>query len=1182
MSLTNLLEELDKSGVVLFADGESLKVEGKKGALTPELRSSLKEYRSDIMKWLQASANELGLPTCQPDPENYHLPFPLSDLQRGFYIAEDPFMEFHVRPHYYLEKNFDNLDIVRYQTAWDKVIHRHKNEIVLVNSDANLEMVKTLDMLNCQVVDLRNKSDETVKVALSNTRKSMMRSELPLDSWPWLELKVSVWNENGTQKARMHYNHNNFFSDGMGLTTLLGEVDQFYQDPSLTLPPLTLGIRDAVKVIDQLANSEKGLADKRYWEDRLPSLPGPPELPVISTANRRIRSCLNRRECFLSAERWSRFKATASELGLTPSGAVFSVYAEILSAWSNQRHFVLSNMVTRRLDIHPDIMKIVGNFASLYPLEIDFREGKSFVERAHTLQKQVIRDTEHLYWGGMQVMQSLNRKMGEFGRAPIPFVVGSGLFMEGFNRYDFSCLETSQVMLDHQFWELPDGRYYYVWDLLEEFFPEGLIDDMLEAYGNLLEHLADYPQSWQEESFQVVPERQIAERLNTSSAPRDIPDRRLEDLLAATAANNQGSLALQMSGFKLTYRELLEASDRVATQLIELGVVRGQRVAVVADRSTEILQAVYGILKAGAAYVPIDPRLPQERLAYLLKNCGAALVITQRYYKESLAWPSDILVASINTHDSSVKPFQIPALPVVKLADEGELRTGPGQITDLAYIIYTSGSTGHPKGVMIDHRGPVNTVLDLNNRYQVGDGDRIFGVSSFGFDLSVYDIFGAAASGATIVYPDPENMLNPSHWLDSLIEQKVTIWNSVPPLAVLLVELAELRGILLPEMRLFFLSGDWIPIDLPDRLRKVAPNARVVSLGGATEASIWSILYEIGQVDPTWNSIPYGYPMSNQPWFILDAVGRPAPEWTEGELYIGGTGLALGYWNDKEKTSASFIEHPTTGERIYRTGDMGRYVKDGLIEFRGRRDSQVKIQGHRIELGEIEALMLTYPGISRVIAAVQRSESSESKAAQLVAYVVLDVDASIQNEALKDYLKPKLPDYMIPRLIKQVTDLPLNSNGKVDRNALPPIAACPKAVDKVVSREPKNETESQVLDIWQKVLGYEQLTVIDNFFDLGGQSFEGVQILGRVREIFGISLSLGSIWEKPTVELLAEFLEKGTQESSFSRIVEINMAGSGTPLVMVHPAGGNVLCYRSLGEHLSQPVYAFQAPGVDG
>lgn len=1168
MNLNSFLQQLKLSNITLVRDGDSLKVQAPKGALTEELRKGLAAYKQELLAMLKGSVADDGvpLPQCIPDPDNLYEPFPLSDLQLGFYMADDPYMEFHVRPHYYSERDRTSFDVERYEKAWNKALTRHRAEIVVVESDGTVSTVRNVEPIRCKIIDLRPCNEQEMEESLLATRQEMMRGELPLDSWPWLDLRISLWLEQGVEHARIHYNHNNFFWDGYGTHRLLEEVDRYYLEPEQKLPPITLSYRDAVTALEQLAASPQGQKARQYWEERLSSLPGPPELPTVPDMNRRTRSRLHRREGFINAGEWSVFKEHARRFGLTPSNALFTTYAEIISAWSNSRHFVLSNMMTRRLQIHPDIKEILGNFASLYPLEIDFRANGSFVDRARVIQEQVIQDARYLQWGGMQVMQAYNRQQGGFGQAPIPFVIGSGLFMEKFKRADFSCLETSQVMLDHQFWELDDGRLYYVWDILEEFFPNGLVNDMWEAYEGLIRRLASEKTLWEQEVISVIPLRQQEERQLHVLKEDEDTSHRLDDLLKNSSIQFSDYPALLTLGGTATYSDLAKECEKFADRLYALGVRAGDIVAVVADRDFMLLKSVHAILRLGAAYVPIDPSLPYERRAYLLENSDAKYAVTQSKYHRQLEWPEATQVVVIE----GILPEE-PSAP-------NSSTQRKGTAGDLAYIIYTSGSTGQPKGVMIDHQGAMNTIQDINERFQIGPEDRIFGVSSFGFDLSVYDLFGAAASGAGLVYPEPNQALNPAHWLDCIQEHKATLWNSAPPLAQLFVEVAEFRGVQLPDLRLFMLSGDWIPLELPDRLRRVAPNAKIVSLGGATEASIWSILYEIGDIQPTWKSIPYGFPMKNQSWRILDDLGRDVPEWTTGELYILGSGLAQGYWKDAEKTHNSFVYHPFTGERMYRTGDLGRYIPGGCIEFLGRRDTQVKIQGYRIELGEIETCLTQMAGIQGAVVTVQKRPTGQP---QLVAHIVLTSGVELDTEDIRKHLLSRLPAYMVPRLYHFLDRLPLSANGKIDRKALPVIEECTSVIPVKEEREPKDELEVLLVDIWREVLKQEHVKVTDDFFDLGGQSFEAVRIVGLIQEKWGAILSLGDIWQGRTIAALADRL-RGGQPASAECLVEIKRHGTGNPVFLVHPAGGHVMCYRELAALLNVPIYAFQAPGVEG
>ncbi|HEV2707197.1 MAG TPA: amino acid adenylation domain-containing protein, partial [Pyrinomonadaceae bacterium] len=456
---------------------------------------------------------------------------------------------------------------------------------------------------------------------------------------------------------------------------------------------------------------------------------------------------------------------------------------------------------------------------------------------------------------------------------------------------------------------------------------------------------------------------------------------------------------------------------------------------------------------------------------------------------------------------------------------------------DLAYVIYTSGSTGTPKGVMIDHRGAVNTILDINERFHLSADDRILALSSLSFDLSVYDIFGTLAAGATLVVPDVTPSPDPAHWAEMVKQHQVTVWNTVPALMQMLVEYVgdERRG-MLESLRLVMLSGDWIGLSLPDEVRRQATRAHVVSLGGATEASIWSILYEIGAVESEWKSIPYGHPMRNQQIYVLNERMEECPEWVTGQLYIGGVGLAKGYWRDEERTSRSFIEHGGWGERLYRTGDVGRQLATGEVEFLGREDYQVKVQGHRIELGEIEAAIGSH---RRVKAAVVSAVGDRHASKSLVAYVVGEDGEAIEAGELRGFLKEKLPEYMVPSAFVFLDAFPLTSNGKVNRAALP----APEQFASQTPRDvllPRTPVEEMLANVWAELLGISQVSLDDNFFELGGQSLMATQVLARVRNTFCVEMPLRLLFERPTLEAFADAVEAALHSDKRSHAPQIS------------------------------------------
>ncbi|MDO5537634.1 MAG: amino acid adenylation domain-containing protein, partial [Desulfovibrionaceae bacterium] len=420
----------------------------------------------------------------------------------------------------------------------------------------------------------------------------------------------------------------------------------------------------------------------------------------------------------------------------------------------------------------------------------------------------------------------------------------------------------------------------------------------------------------------------------------------------------------------LTYGELARRAAAVALAL-KGRAAPDELVAVAMHKGWEQIPAVLGVLAAGGAYLPVDPAQPAERLAMILEDGRVRTVLTQSAHADAVAWPDSVTVLSVDSlgeADPAVLHEPCPAAP-----------------ENLAYVIYTSGSTGAPKGVMIEHKAALNTIMDINGRFHVGPDDRTMALASLSFDLSVWDVFGTLAAGAAIVLPDAAREKEPAHWLEVVERNHVTVWNTVPAMMQMLSEYrASVReGAEKGSIRLVLLSGDWLPLGLPDQIRSQF-DAEVISLGGATEAAIWSILHPVGEVDPKWKSIPYGRPMLNQRFHVLNEFLQDCPDWVPGSLCIGGIGLARGYWHDEEKTARAFFTHPVTGERLYRTGDLGYFHPDGTIRIMGREDNQCKINGFRVEPGEVEHAIRGYEGVREAVVLPLREGSAE----HLVAYVV--------------------------------------------------------------------------------------------------------------------------------------------------------------------------------------------------
>ncbi|HXU44796.1 MAG TPA: amino acid adenylation domain-containing protein, partial [Thermoanaerobaculia bacterium] len=1067
------------------------------------------------------------LPALVPDPAHRFDPFPLTDVQQAYWIGRSGVFELGgVATHIYTEIDAGRIDLERMTRAWRLLVDRHDMLRAVISTDGRQRVLESVPPYEIRVADLRGKGPDGVNAGIGEVRRQMSHQVIPADRWPLFEVRASV---RDGERVRFHISFDFLIGDAWSWQLLTRDLVQLYLSPEVELPPLEVTFRDYVLAALAFEETPAFARDLAYWRARLADLPPAPELPLAHNPAALERPRFVRHSATLARADWQRLKERASRAGLTPSALLLAAYSEVLAAWSKNPRFAVNLTLFNRLPIHPQVGDVVGDFTSLTLLAIDASIPGSFVERAKRIQDRLWEDLDHRAVSGVRVLRELAKNGA--ARALMPVVFTSTLNLvrpwEGDDEEDQETLgeegygisQTPQVWIDHQVAE-ERGKLTYNWDVVEELFPPGLLASMFDAYRLLVERLASEDQVWSETRLDLAPPEQIAEQAaaNRTEATFPVGANLLHRLVAAVPDEHPAIVA---PGLRLGYGDLRRRARGLGSRLRDLGARPNRLVAVVMEKGWEQAVAVLGIHEAGAAYLPIDPDLPAERRAYLFENGEVEIAVVQPEVEARIAaageWPEGLVLVAVAAEDTvadlpALEPAQAPA--------------------DLAYVIFTSGSTGRPKGVMIDHRGAVNTVLDVNARLGLGPADRVLALSALSFDLSVWDIFGTLAAGGTIVYPAADRARDPEHWAERAESEGVTIWNSVPALFEMLVERAEAEKRPLPAtLRATMLSGDWIPVSLPGRARALLPNGpdslRLISMGGATEASIWSIWFEIGAVDPSWRSIPYGRAMANQSFHVVDDRFAPRPTWVPGHLAIGGIGLALGYWRDPEKTAASFVVDPRTGARYYWTGDLGRALPGGDLEFLGREDFQVKIRGFRVELGEIEAALARQPGVREAVVLARDGNAPGEKrlAAFLIAEPAIDSEpAALEVSELRAALRAALPDYMVPSSFTMIDAFPLTANGKVDRRALPALAGDALGEERQYVA-PRSDVEASLAAICAEALGVSPLGVHDDFFALGGDSLMAIRAVFRIRKAVGVELPVRTFFDRPTVAGLAEAVE---------------------------------------------------------
>jgi pyochelin synthetase len=949
--VSELVSSLAAQGIELWEEDGQLRFRAPRGALTDERRAVLRARKAELLEYLK----DTPAGCLVPDPASRFEPFPLTDIQLSYVLGRrDAFPYGGVGCHAYGELIFPALDGARVERVWRMLVERHDMLRVRIDPAGSQRVMPEVPPLRVPVLDLRGKGPIAFAARIDGVRAEMDHRVYPPDTWPLFEVRVTQTDD----RAVLHLSIDFLIADYVSIQLLLDEFTRCYRDPELRLPPVPLTFRDYLLGERQLRGTRRYDRDREYWWRRIDTLPSAPDLVVLGDRRPDGGGVRFRRwQLHLPTESYDQLKRLAGEHGLTPSVAVLSAYAEVVGRWSRGHRFVLNLTMLRRLPLLPQVDQLVGDFTSAVLLEVDGSDGDTFASRASALQRRLWEDMDHGLVSGVEVLREVARRRGQ-GAALMPVVFTSALGIGTAGEsgpeqvgFGYGISQTPQVWIDCQALERSTGMVVN-WDVRQGVFPDGMVEAMFEAFGTLVTDLAA-GRRWGSGDPVTLPQDQLDQRAQVNATEAALSGARLHDGLVAQCLRTPDRPAVLTPRASVTYGELLERACAVSEALHQSGCAPGSLVAIVLDRGPDQVAAVLGTLLSGCAYLPVDVRSPAARRELLISAAGARVALVDDG-TEGLSLP----VPGIGVDRLEPRPYTPPRSVV---AD-----------TDTAYVIYTSGSTGRPKGVVIPHRGAVNTVEDINRRFAVGPDDRVLGLSNLSFDLSVYDIFGPLAVGGALVLPASERRGDPSHWAELIRAHRVTLWNSVPAQLQMLADYLSIETVSgLDSLRLAMLSGDWIPVRLPDQIRSRLPGLVLHSLGGATEASIWSIGFPIDDVPEDWPSIPYGRPLTNQTMHVLDEAMRPCPDWAVGELYIGGVGVADGYLGDPELTAQRFVVHPVSGERLYRTGDLGRYLPSGDIEFLGREDLQVKIRGHRIELAEIEAALQSYPPVGNAAVVIE-------------------------------------------------------------------------------------------------------------------------------------------------------------------------------------------------------------------
>ncbi|MFM2313466.1 MAG: hypothetical protein RLZZ04_2742 [Cyanobacteriota bacterium] len=811
-------------------------------------------------------------------------------------------------------------------------------------------------------------------------------------------------------------------------------------------------------------------------------------------------------------------------------------------------------------------LKISASFFAAYvPCHLEINLEQSFEEFFAAIRSQVELTKQHkTYARDIVVRHPLLRS--------IPELVPSEIFPVAIARVEKIAQQPSELGNELTL-IIPTDERECVWLYNAAAFGDRSIGKMLKQFTIFLQGIAqDSTQPLAHLSLLTDWERNKILVEWNDTAVEYPKDKCIHQLFETQVEKTPDAVAVVFENQRLSYQELDERANQLANYLQRLGVKPETLVGIYVERSLEMMVGLLGILKAGGAYVPLDPNYPQERLQFMLQDSAAPVLLTQQK-----------LIAGLPFHEARLVCLDADWEKIAECNTENIQREV--QPDNLAYVIYTSGSTGKPKGVEILHQGLTNYLCWCVQTYCVAQGRGALVHSSIGFDATITALFAPLLVSRTVFLLPVEQEIEAL--ATALLTSDDFSLIKLTPAHLKLLDTLIPTAKLAHKTQIFVIGGEALMKDVVDSWLTHAPKIRLINEYGPTETVVGCCIYEVKPHEHLSDAVPIGRPIANTQLYILDSHLQPVPIGVPGELYIGGAGLARGYLNRPELTQEKFIPNPFdqfSQSKLYKTGDLARYLADGEIDYLGRIDNQVKIRGFRIELGEIEAAIALHPNVQQTVVIAREDNPGDKR---LVAYIVPhpeeNPEEKVTTEQIRRFLKPQLPEYMIPAALVVLKTFPLTPNGKINHRVLP----APKQVrDEPESTfvAPRDRLELQLTKIWEDVLGIQGIGIHDNFFDLGGQSLLAARLFAEVNEIFQRKLTLSTIFQASTIEQLAKVLSQAECWSNSSYLVPIKSSGSKVPFFCIHGAQGEVLFLKSLANHLSpdQPFYAIRSPGQNG
>ncbi|MEH2114168.1 non-ribosomal peptide synthetase [Nostoc sp.] len=1169
--LVSLMLRLQNMGCRIWAEDDKLRIRTSKNALTSELKQEIQANKADILAFLNSvkATNVIAeeIPTLADDA-----PKPLSFAQQRLWLLaqlQGPSASYNIPIALQMHGNL-NIDALNSSLAY--LLNRHSSlrlyfPIVAGQPQVAIQNLDQIEVLTIQ--DRQNFDEHPQSPTIQHLINAHVQEAFNLNTGPLFKAKLLQLQGH---KYVLLINMHHIISDGWSMGVFVRELRQAYtafaqgQTPNLAFLPIQYS--DYANWQRNWLQGEVLETQINYWKNQLNNASPLLELPTDypRPAEQSYRG--DRDRYSLSPDLTLAITTFSQQQGASLFMTLLAAFSILLSRYSRQEDLCIGSAIANRT--HSQTEGLIGFFVNTLILRNQIKPEQSFIDFLQQTRQTCLDAYSHQDIPFEYLVEQLQPERS-MSHNPLFQVM---LALENNESPDLSLpgLEIEWLPLTYPFAKFDltllviesDNQLNLTWEYATDLFEKNTIQRMAEQFEVLLRGIVDNPNQ-PIKTLPLMTAHELLQLQYWNQTQKDYPDdKTLVDIFEQQITKNPNNLALVFEsctrgnsndGLKtLTYQQLNQKANQLAHYLIQNQQIQPDTlIGICVERSLEMIIGVLGVLKAGAAYLPIDPNYPKERIEFMLQDCGTSVLLTQSFLVDQLP------LANLEN------PCQIICLDRETFAEELTDNPEPRSASnDLAYVIYTSGSTGRPKGVMIEHEGLVNLIVVIATVLQIQPQSRLLQFASFSFDASIWEIATTLTTGACLYLANKETLLPSQALVNFLANHKISHITLPPSVLSLLPQAA------LPDCQTIVVAGETCPTEL---VTQWAIERSFFNGYGPTESTVCA---SIALCHPNGKKTPIGQPLSNIRIYILDAHNQPLPPGIPGELCIAGVGLARGYLNRPDLTAEKFIKIDLFGktERIYKTGDLARWGFNGNLEYLVRIDEQIKLRGFRIELGEIESILLQHPSVKEAIVTLYKTENNQS----LIAYLTgITNDVSTQ---LKNHLKSCLPDYMIPAQIIILDELPLTSNGKVDRKALP----VPNDVIECLYEAPRNQVEQQLTQVWCTVLERQDIGIHDNFFDLGGHSLLAIKLLNNIQQVFSQQLSLSSLFQNPTIAQLSKQLCNTEVQQLNSDLLLLQPQGKATPIFLLPGANGHGFYFRDLAINLGieRPAYGLETPGRDG